>query len=440
MHSFSRIIAAFFLLNVFSFSAIAYAPQYSEEKQNATLRWKNGTIPVSVSSSLFKSNLNIKVGSDISGAVQRSLEVWEKAANIKFEELATEKQSVSPTGNLGDGVSLISIAQTPENLLLFSKDAETVAARTRVFFNKKGFITEADIILNPYQQFSTDGSIGTSDLQSTLTHEIGHLLGLEHSSVLASTMHESSGKNGIYNLPNYSSRTLAETDVAAIRAVYGVNPEQENCCGTISGKLTANSGKSLKNYLVWAEDFETGKVSGEGSINSEGYFVFEGMNPGKYRIYAQPAPEVKSLVAVEEVGNIEVFKGRTSVLNKKINASVADFELQYVGFNGQLSENSVLINGGKTFMIFVGGKNINFDSYQIGFNSPYLSAIPKSFAAHDFGENVSAISFELRVDSQIPPGEYSLYIESKSGQKSIIVGGLTVDDFANNWNTSDLNN
>lgn len=439
MHLPLKIFAALFLLIVFSLSAMAYAPQYSEEKPSLALRWKIGNIPISISSSLLKSNPNIRFGSDVSGAVKRSLETWQNVADIKFEELATEKQTISPTGNFGDGTSLITVAQTPENLLLFSKDAETVAARTRVFFNKKGFITEADIVLNPYQQFSTDGSLGTFDLQSVLTHEIGHLLGLEHSSLMASTMHESSGKNGIYNLPSFNSRTLAETDIAAIRAVYGVGSEEQNCCGIVNVKLSSNAGKSLKNFSIWAENFETGKISGEAKLNGEGFFVFEGIKAGKYRIYAQSPSNTKLPATADEIGTVEVTNGKTATLTKKINANQAEFELQYIGFNGQLSENPVLINGGKSFMIFIGGKNINFEDCKIGFNSPYISVAPKSFATHDFGENISVVSFEIQVSSEISTGEYSVFAESKNGQKSIIPGGLTVEEFVNNWSSGNVN-
>ena len=438
MQSPLKSLSVFFLLIAFSLSATAFAPQYSEDKQNIMLRWKSGSIPISISGSLLKANSNIRFGSDVSGAIERSLKVWENVADVRFEALETEKQSISPTGNSGDGVSLITIAQTPENLLLFSKDAETVSARTRVFFNKKGFITEADIVLNPYQQFSTDGSIGTFDLQSVLTHEIGHLLGLEHSSVMASTMHESSGKNGVYNLPNFNSRTLAETDISAVRAVYGANTAEQDCCGTIDVKLSSVAGKSLKNYSVWAEDFETGKISGEAKLNGEGIFVFEGIKAGKYKIYARAPLNLKSPTVIGEIGTVEAASGKIASLTKKIDLNSAEFELQYIGFNGQLSENPVLINGGKSFMIFIGGKNLNFEDYKIGFNSPYISITPKSFAALDFGENISAVSFEIQVRPEIPIGEYSLFVQSKNGQKSIIPGALTVEEFINNWSNGNV--
>jgi hypothetical protein len=441
MRAFLKIYLTIFLLIAFSISANSYVPQHSEEKNNPKLHWKAGTIPISISNSLIKPNSNIKAGSDVLDSVRRSLQSWEKVSNIEFEEIFSDKQAISPAGNFGDGVSLITIAQTPENLLLFSSDSDEVSAITRVFFNKKGVITEADIVLNPYQQFSTDGTIGTFDLESTLTHEIGHLLGLEHSSILGATMHESSCRNGVYNLPSYDSRTLAETDISAVRSIYGVKADDGNCCGAVNGKLYLADGKPAKNYQIWAEDFQTGKVVGEFVTNGDGSFHLEALPSGKYQIYAQNHSTAKSFKMAEKVGIAEVSKGKSANISKKLDEAPVNFEVRYVGFNGQLSENSISLNGGKSYTIFVGGKNINIKDYKIGFSSPFMTVTPNSLFEHDFGESISVVSFEVRINSQIAAGEYNIYVESGKNQKSYILGGLTIEEFENPWsNHSLLNN
>ena len=114
----------------------------------------------------------------------------------------------------------------------------SASAKTRIFYNRKGLITEADIVFNPFQQFSTDGTFGTFDLESTLTHEIGHLLGLHHSAVLGSTMADSFASNGTRGFVDFGPRTLADSDIAAIRDLYGPKPGDEECCAVISGKIS----------------------------------------------------------------------------------------------------------------------------------------------------------------------------------------------------------
>ena len=430
------ILLIWLLLLSSSVQTMAYAMQFADDGETVRLRWKTRVIPIAFSTSLTAANLNLRPESDVAGAIEKSLAAWERAADIKFQVIWTDKQTISPSGKSGDGTSLVTIAQTAENLQLFGGDAQEVSARTRIFFSRKGFITEADIVLNPYEQFSTDGSIGTFDFEATLTHEIGHLLGLEHSSVTGATMHEHQGKNGIYNLPGYSSRTLAEDDIAGIRALYGANPADENCCGAIGGKLTQASGKAAKDFQVWAEEAESGRVSAGVLTDADGSFRIEGLSAGRYKIYTQNvAQKSEKSFSVEELGEAEVVKGKTQNLQRKLKSGIRHFDVRYVGFNGQISELAVPVNGGKSYLIYVGGKNLDADKISIGFNSPYLSVTPKSLANHDYGAGISVVSFEVKVDAEIPLGEYSFFIKNKGRESQFAVGSLTVETFINSWNS-----
>src|SRR5687767_3236309 len=234
-------------------STLANSALLAADEAIANLRWKSGAIKLAISASLLRENPNIKKDSDVAGAIERSIEAWSRAANIDIVHSNSDKMNASPAGAAGDGVSLITIAPTAENVLLFAKDPENAAATTRVFYNWRGMITEADIVLNPYQQFSTDGTLGTFDLESTLTHEIGHLLGLSHSSVLGSTMHANYGKNGVFGLQNFTSRTLSADDIAAVRATYGIRADDTECCGSIEGRLAVGA-KLSRTFEIWLED------------------------------------------------------------------------------------------------------------------------------------------------------------------------------------------
>jgi hypothetical protein len=153
------------------------------------------------------------------------------------------------------------------------------------FTTAKGFITEADIVLNPFQQFSTDGTYGTFDLESTLTHEIGHLLGLRHSPVLGSTMADSFARNGTRGIVDLSPRTLAESDVAAIRDLYGPKPGDEECCASIGGKITAGAARAGSGLKVWAEDSERDGVIAQTETGADGPIEWAAFWPGDYVLY-----------------------------------------------------------------------------------------------------------------------------------------------------------
>ena len=431
MFGFRRSLSVALLLLAAISSVFANTVSLAGDEGVTNLRWKAGVVRIAISSSLLRDSSNIKRESDVTGAIKRSIEAWSAVANIDFQQINSDKQSASPAGLAGDGVSLITIAATPENVLLFAKDPENAAATTRVFYNKRGMITEADIVLNPYLQFSTDGTLGTFDLESTLTHEIGHMLGLSHSLVFGSTMHASYGKNGVFGLQNFTSRTLSADDIAAIRAIYGVRSDDDSCCGTIEGHITVAS-KVSRTFDVWAED-SNGRVRASTKA-TDGEFRFSGLDAGKYRIFAQESGRGKNGIAAREIGEAVVSSGETSTINAKAAAGVRDVELNYLGFNGQLSEMPVSLSPGRSYIIYLGGRNLDPKKLSVTFSSPFLSVVPSSMRSLDYGEDIGVVSLEIRVSARAKKGEYSIFAESDRGSRRAIIGALTIDDFNNPWN------
>ncbi|HEX3101579.1 MAG TPA: matrixin family metalloprotease [Pyrinomonadaceae bacterium] len=421
-----RPIIALMLLTVCTVVSAAGSPPTlvtANRVEQQRFRWKDRTIKIAISSSLTKQNGNIKADSDVVGAVKRSLQAWEAAAGIEFELDSSDRQSVS---SVGDGVSIITIAPSAENILLFGDDSQSTAALTKIFHNGRGFITEADIVLNPLQQFSTDGTVGTFDLQSTLTHEIGHLLGLRHSGVMGASMSEKLAKVGALGFVDMGARVLAESDITAIRDLYGAGTETADCCASVTGKLTVPVGKSFKNLRVWAEDSSTGRVLGQADVGTDGRFRLGGLPPGTHNFYWKARSGTNGSSS-GELGELKIETGEPSVLNQKISFGPSTLALEFLGVNGQLGESGISIEGGRQQMIYLGGKGLDPKTVEIEFASPFLHVVPFSSVRQDFGDDVSVISLSVMVDPETPPGVYSIFARGEDGSKAAVIGALKVN-------------
>ena len=427
----SKIALAMALVFIQASSLFGDPSAAAAERGELPLKWRTKTITIAMSSSLLNPASNIKDGTDVVAAVRRSLKVWEYASGVEFREISSDKINVSPQGMAGDGISLITVAPTAENALLFAKNAEETAATTRVFYDARGRISEADIVLNPYQQFSADGTFGTFDIEATLTHEIGHVLGLEHSTVRGSTMYENFGKNGVFGLHGFAHRTLSEIDRTAARQKYGAPSGSGDCCGTVNAKLQLPEGKPAAGIEIWAEDVVTGKVVAQGQTAADGSADLNGLPNGSYLLYSGRKERSKKPIPFQLVGNFRIGGGEPAQISKKLEPGSDEVEVQYTGFNGQLTMNAVPVNSGKSFTIYIGGRNLSAKGLSINFNSPHFEVVPASITSHDYGSELSVISFEVRVDPAAPVGEYTIFAENPSGARSAAVGALSVRTFNN---------
>jgi hypothetical protein len=285
-------------------------------------------------------------------------------------------------------------------------------------------------VLNPYLQFSTDGTVGTFDLESTITHELGHLLGLDHSPVIGATMSDSYGRNGVYNLSAFSARTLAADDIASIRSLYGPADATDECCGRVAGKLTFVGNKPSAAYSIWLEDVDDGRVAAATVSANDGSFRLGGLGPGKYHVYAQSDIDVR--LSAVDLGSVSVTTKQPVNLNKKIDRVNGDIRFDFLGLNGQLAGMAISVNAGNSYFLLAGSTGTSGEPTLLESNSDLIS-LQQGRAGGIFSKDIRTLGFETTIAPNTPLGEYSICASTKSGFRRYLIGGLTVEKYPNVW-------
>jgi hypothetical protein len=404
------------------------------------IRWPKRTIEIAFSNSLLAPGANIKPDSDVVGAARRALARWSSLANINFVVTWTATSSVSPAES-GDGVSLVTIAVTPENEQ-FNSDSTT--GRTRVFFNSEtGAIVEADISINPRPraddgtalQFSTDGTPGTYDLEATFTHEIGHLLGLDHSSVLASTMQSRQAFNGTFGLPALTERTLSEDDRQKIRGLYGPGQKLGRIEGRLVDNRTPGAFTPLSGVNIWAENVFSGRVMASDITAEDGSYELDGLGAGQYRVMVSSADQVAAQAkfrSFELSNQVSVKANAVTPLNyNMVPAQAASLNPRMIGLNAELSTVALPLEPGKRVKLFLAGEGVDqVPGTSILVNSPFFTVDPATLTREQMPTPFPVISVELQVAPNTPFGDYTIRLQSNSGETAFVPGAITIDPAA----------
>jgi MYXO-CTERM domain-containing protein len=190
--------------------------------------------------------------SDVQTAIDTSFATWEnqicrdgELVDLVFTRWDSSTCQRAEFRNPGGNVNTIAFLDPWENQcgIEFSRNAFAV---TIVWHNTTtGEIFDADMMINealgPYARCpdsgcepGTPGNPGPVDLQSIVTHEAGHFIGIGHSNVDGATMLPSSARTEV------SKRTLAQDDIDAVCEIYPPGNLDASCNPNVVGGLDLN--------------------------------------------------------------------------------------------------------------------------------------------------------------------------------------------------------
>jgi hypothetical protein len=186
-----------------------------------------------------------------------------------------------------DDLNVIAIQDLPAGVL----------GVTYVRVNGAGELGDIDMGITAAQPWSTNpaGETGRFDLPATVTHELGHLLGMAHSMLGETTALAGGGRRvaasetimfPIAFSPGSAARPLGTDDVAGISDLYPPNGFRQQT-GTITGRVRKD-GRGVFGAHVVAFDPATKALVAAFSLSAEGDFTIAGLAPGPKVVRVEP--------------------------------------------------------------------------------------------------------------------------------------------------------
>lgn len=373
------------------------------------------------------------------GAVEAALRTWAFAPAGLYLDGMTAK-----TDAVRDGVNLITFANTARNRDVIGNAVGITTLWYSGVQRNHWNIQETDIVLNPAEKWATDGRSNVYDMQLVLTHELGHVQGLDHSPILAATMYPGGPPGQRY------ARSLEADDIAGIRALYGQPADSH--LGAIAGRVLTTDGAAVFGGHVVAVDAE-GIVRVGALTDKDGTFTLPSLPPSTYSVYAESLDAHatpgdvgsyyrnarKSFRTAFAGGNsrpaaIPVAEGETVTLDPiTVEAQPATLKVEFLGgstdgnFFPSIAPQALPVPAGVTTFWLVAGDGLD-RATSISVSGMDVT-LDRSRAAFDHLSNGLPLFFSpLSVRPGATPGSRSLYVRF-GGEVAVYTGSIKVTAF-----------
>lgn len=345
-------------------------------------------------------------------ALRNAIEAWNGASGSR----ARLVESFSGRGRRDWQANDIHLVVFDENNSSgFFSGASGVVALTPVTFFSDGRIVDADVLFNGRNfSFTTSGESGRFDVQDVATHELGHLLGLDHSGVCGATMYPYVDTRVILH------RSLALDDHAGMRHMYPASS-----FATLSGRIVrAGTSSGVSGAHVWARDAD-GRVAGAILTADDGGFTIEGLDAGSYTVLVDALDQP---VSSANLGGNQVIEtdfaprllgGATVGTGQGANLGTFGVEAAVGVQLGRVSDDfpQRLVRGADTVHLVRGAGLVP--------GSALLASDP-GLALTGVTWNGTSVAFTASTPAGAALGHVDLEVVTPDGERDFLVGGLEV--------------